>query len=218
MSRGTARSEADTELLFVGATATTLAQMFDLHHKDVVRRLAGRVTPSVPGEGSKAPLYHIRDAAPYLCEHKIDYEEFIKRLTPAKLPPMLQDSFWKAQLSRQKFDENRRDLWRTERVIEAMASAFKVARLSIQMFVDDVESLTELTDKQREIIIAQSDRLLDTLRHNLVEEFSQYTPAPDEHGAPLDDEYTTVPADAPLDENENEDDGLGPDEDDDGIH
>ena len=185
MSKAT--STEQLALIYDGVTVTTLSQIFDMDHKEVNKRVVGRVTPVSESNGRYAK-YRIRDAAPYLIDHKVDPEEYLKNLSPTKLPPALQDSFWKAQLSRQKYEENKKDLWRTARVVEVVASAFKVVRLSILMFADNVQQQTELSEHQRKIIQGLTDGLLAELHRSLVDEFEMYVPAADEHGQPLTDE------------------------------
>jgi hypothetical protein len=182
-------TEFQVNFIYDGVPATTLGEIFGLDHKDVVRRLSGRVQP-VPSK-DKYVRYRIRDAAPYLCEMHVDPEEMLerlKKLSPAKWPSALQDAFWKAQLSRQKYHKERGELWNTSRVFEAISGAFKVIRLTILMFVDTVEQRTQLTDEQRRIIQELGDGLLSTLEKSLRDEFADYKPNPDEHGVPLTDQ------------------------------
>lgn len=182
----------ELSLIHDGVTVTTLAQIFALDHKDVNKRLIGRA-PAVDPKAT--PLkYRIRDAAPYLVDLKIDPEEYLKSLTPSKLPPALQDAFWKAQLSRQKYEENRGELWRTARVFEIVSEAFKVIRITINMFSDNVAQQSELTPLQRRIIENLSDGLQEGLNSNLREHFELYMPADDEHGVSLQDTEMTLEA------------------------
>lgn len=181
-----AKASSENELGFIheGVTVTVLAQIFGLDHKDVNRRLIGKITPMNQGVGSYMK-YRIRDAAPYLIDLQVNPEELIKSLSPSKLPPALQDAFWKAQLSRQRYDENRGDLWRTPRVIEVLTTAFKVIAMTIRTASDNIGQQTKLTDDQRKIIERMMDGLLEELNRALIEEFEMYVPAEDEHGAPL---------------------------------
>lgn len=186
----------EAKVIYTGATASQLATIFGMTPQEVNKRIGGRVTPSV---ATRPPRYAIRDAAPFLCNPVFDIEEFLKNMTPSKLPPMLQDAFWKAQNNRQEFEENQGDLWRTSRVVEVLMSVFKVIRMTALMFQDTVERQAELTPKQRQIIVELSDGLVETARKNLVEEFRDYHPPDDEHGRPLDsdvDIYEEAEADA----------------------
>lgn len=171
------------EAIYGGVPITTLGDIFGLDPKETNKRIAGRVQP-VAGSG-KLLKYRIREAAPYLVQSQIDPEDFIKSLSPSKLPPALQDAFWKAQLSRQKFQEIRGELWNTTRVFEVVSSAFKVIRLTILMFVDTVEQRTQLSPEQRRIVQELGDGLLQSLEKSLRDEFAFYSPEDDEHGTPL---------------------------------
>lgn len=203
-----AKSGAELELIYKGATVSDLAIIFDTSPIEVNRRIAGKVAPIT--HESKVPKYRIRDAAPYLCNVIFDPEEFLKGMSPAKLPPALQDAFWKAQLSRQKFEEDKGDLWRTQRVVEVMGEVFKTIRMTTLMFVDTLEQETEVTARQRKVIQDLADGLLKTAGDALVEQFADYVAPADEHGRPLKEEE--VPQ-FPLSDSIEEpfDDGFGDD-------
>lgn len=183
-------SESDLSIIYDGATVTNLAAIFNLDTKTVQKRLNGRVAPVKSKD--KYVRYRIREAAPYLCDAKIDYEELIKTLTPSKMPPMLQDGFWKAQNSRLTYLERRGELWDTRRVFEVVATAFKSIRVTILMFVDTVEKQTKLTEQQRQIVQRLGDGLLHDLEQSLRDEFAFYEEAVDEHGPPVTDD-TPIP-------------------------
>lgn len=176
----------DLVVVHQGATVQQLSVMFDLSVNEVRRRLVGIVNPvSSP---NKVPVFAVKEAAPYLCTVIFDPEEMIKALTPAKLPPALQDAFWKAQNNRQKFEENKGDLWKTERVIGVFGEVFKTIRMTILMFNDTLEQRTEVSGEQRKIIQSLGDGLLDSLHQSLVKEFEDYVAPDDEHGRPLKEE------------------------------
>lgn len=205
------QTQEQLDMLYGFVPVTALAAMFALDPKQVNKRLVGKVTANVDG---KVLRYRIRDAAPHLVDFKFDVEDAIKKLPPSKIPPALQDAFWKAQLSRQKFEENRGDLWRTEHVIKVMGQAFQIMRMQIMMFRDTLQHQTELTDRQVKLIDKMSDDLLLSLRKALVDEYELYVPPADEHGA---DPHPATEIDVELPE----DDGLGDDglgEDDDGLN
>jgi hypothetical protein len=203
------RSEEIQALIYDGLPVTTLGEIFGLDHKAVNARIAGRVQPVRSGDPKNKVLkYRIRDVAPYLCELKTDPEELIKSLSPSKLPPALQDAFWKAQNSRQKYEENRGDLWRTARVFEVVSGAFKVIRLTLMMFTDTVSQRTALTVEQRRIIQELVDGLMASLKKALTDHFAFYEPQRDEHGMPLT-EHELI-GDAAQHEDNDSEDGVDP--------
>lgn len=203
------RAEDEAKLIHVGATIPQLSLIFGMSQATIRSRITGRVTPARPkGQTDKDPLrYHIRDVAPLLMDPQIDIEQLLKSLTPEKFPPRLQDPFWKAQKSRLDVEERLGHLWSTERVVEVLAEAFKPVRMSILMFVENVEQQTELTPRQRELITSMADGLLLSLNRGLVEQFKDYHPKPDEHGVPLDASATV----SVHVEEEEFDDGFGDD-------
>lgn len=196
-----ANEEAIIEFIHGGVTVTTLAQIFGLDHKDVNKRLTGKITP-VGSAKDRYVRYRVRDAAPFLIDLKVDPEEYLKSISPSKLPPALQDAFWKAMNSRQKYEENKGDLWRTSRVFEVVSAAFKVLRLTILMFNENVSQQTELSEKQRSIIQGLTDGLLQSLADALIEEFEMYVPPNDEHGKPISEEIAAAEPVAVDDEEE----------------
>jgi len=210
---GKARDQEENDRLFLGATVTDLAKLFGGSQNDVLKKIGGRVRPATP-PGVKPIRYRVREAAPYLVEHTLDAEmteAIIKRMSPEKLPAKLSDVFWKGQKARLDYQERQGELWKTERVVEILAEAFKPAAITIKMFRDTVGQMTELTAEQREILQELSDGLLRDLQGSLVEKFADYQPADDEHGMPISDAEGdgTVTVRLDLGDEEEEDDGLG---------
>ena len=199
----TSRDNDLQEAIYDGCTITTLGEIFGLEHKEVKKRVVGKVPPVLPQKG-KFVRYRIKDAAPFLVDSKIDPEELFKNLSPSKWPPALQDAFWKAQNSKQKWEENRGDLWRTKRVFEVISSAFKIIRMTILMFVDTVGQRTELSQEQRRIIQELGDGLLESLSKALIDEFAFYDPSEDEHGAPLTENQLMNSEEVPVVEDDEE--------------
>ena len=90
-----------------------------------------------------------------------DIEQFLKNMSPAKLPPALQDAFWKAQRTRQEFEKDKGLLWDDTRVKEVLSEVFKTFRMTVLMFTDTVEQQTDLSPQQRLIITQLGDGLLE---------------------------------------------------------
>lgn len=179
--------EEDARIVHVGATVPQLALIFGMSQKTITSRVTGRVTPARPkGQTEKDPTrYHLRDVAPLLCDPQVDIEEILKSLTPSKIPPMLQDAFWKAQKSRLEVEEKLGNLWSTERVVKVLADAFKPCRMAILMFREQVEQEEELSANTRALLEKMSDDLLESMHEGLVKQFESYRPADDEHGTPI---------------------------------
>jgi hypothetical protein len=155
-------------MLFEGASISQLAALFGRDNRTITQKIQG--LRSV-GKRAGHPIYKISEAAAYLVKPIGDIEDHIKKMSPDDLPPRLLKEFWAGQHARLKFEEDRADLWRTQDVVEHFAEAFKVARTTIMLAVDQVERITSLTDTQRNLMLAQMDQLMKSLNENLVTAF-----------------------------------------------
>lgn len=211
------RTHDDNLRIHQGATVSELSLMFGGSQNDVLKKIGGRVEPVTP-PGTTPIRYRVRDAAPYLVEHKLDaatIEQIIRKMPPDKLPPKLSDVFWKGQNARLDYQKKQGELWDTALVVKVFTDAFKPCSITIKMFADTVAQTTTLTPEQKAAIQELSDGLLQGLQEALVDQFGdfgEYTPHPHEHGMPISesegDSVLTVST------NEVEDDGFGDEEDD----
>lgn len=162
----TARTNDEKSALFDGVSVSLLAAIFE---KD--KRTVSQAIRDVEPSGMKGgfPVYRLKDAAPYLVEPVADLEEYLSKLKPQDLPAQLQKDFWAAQLSRQKFELNKGELWPTDKVVLALAEAFKKLKTGVMLFSDTVEARAELNERQRKIINELADALLEELRASLLE-------------------------------------------------
>jgi hypothetical protein len=170
-----ARDEVTSDLLATGeASMAQIAQLFRTDAKTLPRRLR-RLKPVATRSGVK--VYSIRDAAGYLVKPGYSIEQYLRTMHPNELPVGLMKEFWAGQKSRQSFEMQAGDLWPTAQVVEALADAFKQARMTILLFPETVERETGITDDQRLVLRRLSDGLIDDLREGLVEHFKNYEPS-----------------------------------------
>lgn len=188
-----AKSDAGrNELIRVGGSLTAIADIFDKDVNAVRRIIAQRhIVPRVTPD--RRELYAIRDVAPYLVDisEVVDIAEIIKSTSLRKLPPELTKNFWDAANARKKHLEDNGELWRTDAVMEVLMDVFKVIRQSVNQFIDTVADRTEITDKQRRMIVELGDGLLASAREKLIEHFELYEPNAEErdtHDVDDDDE------------------------------
>lgn len=183
----------DTEsrgIIYEGASLSQLAVMFDLDNREIARKIHS-VQPC--GERMGYPIYRIKDAAPFLVPPSPDeVANAIKRMSPRDLPASLTKEYWLAQKARADYEEDQGDLWRTADVMRVLGEVFKVSRMSLLLMRDQVERQVELTDKQRNIIIALIDGVLGTMRKSLIENFEH-----DQH-KPGNDGWTEASEDETL--------------------
>lgn len=216
-----ARTSAQVQAVYGGFTVTDFAHIMSCSQNDIHKRLAGRVEPISP-PGVEPLRYALRDVGPYLFERKDgasarEVERAMTKMKPSQLPPALQDAYWKAQITRQEYEESKAQLWKTERVVKVLGEAFKPVAMSLRMMADTVEQMHELTPEQRAAIVDLSDQMLRSIQQSLVDQFADYVAAADEHGHELEEEKVDavgVPPEARFD------DGLSDDDDepiDDGL-
>lgn len=168
-----------------GLTANMLAKLFKMDDVTVRRRLiqCPVATMDVAVNGHMVPHYHVWQAAPFLVESKID-PEVLGRLAKSKdLPNRLQQQFWDAMLKRQRWEEQAGDLWRTEKVQEVLGSAFQSMKFTMQLWMDTIQNQTEVSPRQREIILNLVDSLQQQVYDDLIRNLSVKKTGPllDEH-------------------------------------
>lgn len=155
---------------FAGVSVGWLSKVFGMDPSDVKKRLAD--CPAMKRQKS-GYVYSLPVAARFLVKPEFDADKFIRSMKPSELPPQLQSAYWQSALMRQKWEENAGHLWRTESVMEVLGDTFKTLKNSMQLFADNLERLTELSDKQREILVAAIDGLQDDMYKSLVDMASQ---------------------------------------------
>jgi hypothetical protein len=179
-------AEADSELCATSqANQTQLAQMFRRDPKAMPRLLDG-LAPAGERRGFK--VYWIDEAAQRLVKPGYEIEEYIRRMHPSDMPPLMGKEFWNGQRARQAFEENEGDLWRTAEMVSVFAEAAQTLRTSMLLVSDALEREEELTEAQRVAVERLIDGAIQDMQEALVERFSQYV-------AP---EYAPVSFESPI--------------------
>lgn len=169
MADNTSGTDSSTKtMIFDGCSISQLGQIFGMDNRTVTKRIQGL---AACGKRQGHPIYKVAEAARYLVDPIGDIEAHIKKMHHRDLPPMLLKEFWAGQNARLKFEEEQGDLWRTERVLEHYATAFKTLRTEILLMADSLDRQAELSDKQRALIRKATDGLLKNLRTSLIEQF-----------------------------------------------
>lgn len=170
-----ARDEVTSDLLTTGeASMAQIAQLFRTDAKTLPRRLR-RLKPTHSRAGTN--VYSIRDAAAYLVKPGYSIEQYLRTMHANDLPVGLMKEFWAGQKSRQGYEMQAGDLWPTAAIVEALAEAFKQARMTILLFPETIERETGISDAQRKVFRRLVDGLIDDLRESLVKKFEDYEPS-----------------------------------------
>lgn len=149
-----------------GVTVTWLMQAFRMDRQTVKRKLA-RCQAIGNGVGGQ-PLYDFVQAASFLVKPQVDIKEYVKSLRPIDLPPYLQDQFWASQLKRQQWEQRAGHLWKTDDVMEVFGETFKRIKTSTQLWLDNLEQASSLTDDQKQALTHMVDALNDDIYQSLI--------------------------------------------------
>jgi hypothetical protein len=166
--------EADSELVSTGlANQSQLAGLFKRDPKAMTRLLDG-LAPAGERRGFK--IYRIDEAAQRLVKPGYEVEEYLRRMHPSDMPPLLGKEFWNGQRARQAFEENEGDLWRTAEMVAIFAEACQTIRTSMLLFRDALEREETLTEEQSVIVQSLIDGAIKDIQEALVERFASYEP------------------------------------------
>jgi hypothetical protein len=172
VSRTELTDEKTRAILYDGANLSQLGNLFRMDHRVLVEKLEkGKCQPC--GKRNGANIYAVHEVAPFLVKPAYEIEEYIKRMHHNDLPKHLTKEFWAGLRSRQEYEQREGNLWPTERVVSAVGSFMKLVKMSVRLMADAVDRQAELTPRQRAIVKAQGDGMLEELYRNVIEEFSK---------------------------------------------
>jgi hypothetical protein len=163
-----------------GVTVAWLAEALDMPEASVRYRLRNCPVKMTRQRGEKmqVKLYDLKVAMRYLVAPAFSTKEYMRSLKRGDLPPQLQESVWNAMLKRQKWEENAQQLWRTEAIREVLGETFQSLKFTLQLWVETVERQTELTDKQRAVIVGMVDALQADMYEGLVKNMHDRSTGP----------------------------------------
>lgn len=171
--------------MYQGVTMQDMEVLFRMDRRTIIPKI-GDVKSC--GSRGRYKLYQIRDVAPYLVKPAGDIEDYIKRMRPNDLPPLLSKEFWNGQRAKLAYLESEEDVWRTDKVIEVLSGVFKQVRMSLLLLPDQLDRVSALNDEQQTQVRATVDSVLEGLQHAIVEQFgdSQLEPGPGGNETPDD--------------------------------
>lgn len=168
-------------MLFEGASVSQLGILFGMDNRNVAAKIAD-LAPC--GRRHGHPIYLIKEAAERLVDVQLDLEQaehvaaYVRKLNPQNMPKALSKEFWSAMKTRQEYEENAADLWRTEKVIETFSDLVKSVRDPLILAKDQISNEMELTDRQHQIIDSIVDGILESLHDAVVKQFGARAAAP----------------------------------------
>lgn len=162
-------------LLYEGASISQLGRLFGMDNRTVTAKLGVAVSPC--GKRMGHPIYQVRDAAVFLVEHDLEFDDvekiaaYMQKADPNRLPRALTKEFWQAMLNRQKYLEQAGDLWPTERVVEVCSEIYKLIQMPLRLGRDTVANEQELTPRQQQILTQVLDGISEELYQAVIERF-----------------------------------------------
>ncbi len=163
--------EESNAIIYQGATMAQICQIFGMDARDVKPKINGHVTPCGKRKGRE--IYSIKEVAAYLCPPPYDIDEFVQRMSIADLPSILRKEFWAGLRSRQLYEKEAAELWPTSEVVDMVSALFKTIRMSLLLTRETVERETELTDRQRDIVLRVIDNALEDAHAKITSQFAK---------------------------------------------
>jgi len=159
--------------LYEGLNQSQLAVAFGMDIRTIQRKIHG-LHPSGIRNGSK--VWKLADVTPYLVKPRVDIETYIKNMNHNELPKHLTKEFWAGQRARQDYLLKEGDLWPTTQVVEKVSELMKLMSMSLKLLADTVDRQSELTEKQRKVILSIVDSTQTDLVRTVQEHFSKVEP------------------------------------------
>lgn len=150
----------DIDAVMKGVTIGWLAQAMDMNHDQVKKKL--RECPPLRAY-KNGYIYDFKVAVSYLVKPRFDIDAYLKQARIEDLPIRLQTEYWAAKNRRREYEENAGQLWRSEQVLEVLGEVFKMIKLALQLWSQNLESTAGLSDTQRKVLQKMVDKLQDDI-------------------------------------------------------
>lgn len=157
--------DMDLNRVMRGVTVGWLAQALHLNHAVVKKKLAACPVLDRKKDGF---VYDLKTALPYLVKPQFDIEEYLQTARIEDLPLRLQTEYWAAKNRRREFEEASGQLWRTEQIVTVFGEVFQTMKHTMQLWVQNLEATTGLSEVQRKVLTGMVDSLQDELHSRLV--------------------------------------------------
>ena len=154
----------ENDVIVEGVTIGWLSRCFGISAESVRNHLAGAPAIRVKGRNK---YYSIATAAQYLVKPVLTEEQILAKMKSTELPERLRKDVWAAQIARQKYELEAKELWQTEDVIEVLATLFTSLKTTIQSWPQTVKQTKGLNESQRQLLIDLGDRLQDDMYNSI---------------------------------------------------
>lgn len=152
--------------VYGGVAVDWLCKVFSMSRKNVAEAL--RHCPVLRYHQNGGAYYDLKVAAAYLVKPERELADVLGSLKADDLPEKLRESFWNAKIKEMKYRALAGELWPTEAVMEIFSDTFQLIASKSKLWVDDLEEMSELSDKQRKALTDMVDALMVELKEALV--------------------------------------------------
>ena len=121
------------------------------------------------------PLYDFLTAISYLVAPKGSLEDWFSQQNSASLPPYVNKMFWDSAHQRNRVMRSSAQLWHDEDVIIVLGRVSQTIRQEIRMWIEELPEKELLNTKQYTALGEACDRLINSVREQLVDFPRQFT-------------------------------------------
>lgn len=121
------------------------------------------------------PLYDFLTAISYLVTPKGSLEDWFSQQNSASLPPYVNKMFWDSAHQRNRVMRSSAQLWHDEDVVIVLGRVSQTIRQEIRMWIEELPEKELLNTKQYTALGEACDRLINSVREQLVDFPRQFT-------------------------------------------
>lgn len=158
----------ESEDVLRGVTVTWLGAVFKMSRAEAAKRLVG--CPAVSKTVTGQTKYLVHEAAKYLVDVNFDVEHYLRNMKATSLPNALQKAFWEAKKTRLSYQLAAGELWHSDDVMDVLGESFKRIKTTMQLWVDNLDRVQEMTPEQRDTITKMVDGLSKSLHETLIDQ------------------------------------------------
>lgn len=154
-------------VLYQGANLSQLERLFKMDMRLIKERMHG-IQPI--GKRYNAAIYDVAEVAAKMGKLSVaQIDAAMRRMNHAELPKMVTKEYWNGLRAKQAYEIGEGDLWETKKVISEVGDMVKSLKMELDLLTDGVERSTELTERQREILV----NLIDGTKSNMVKKLKE---------------------------------------------
>lgn len=163
---GTGKIELpDTGMFYRPVGVKFLADVFRMEQRTVLKKLMKcPVAEFADHLGRKVPRWDFKVASGYLVEPRIDIAQWIASQRIADLPTHISDQYYKAMLSKQRWEANAKHTWRDEDVQAVFGEAAMLIRDTSLLWVEELPDKASISSENYHALRGEVTDLLNQIK------------------------------------------------------